>query len=864
MSGREKSVTACLTKKRRRPQPIRSPKRIVATRRRVGPQQAEGTVRDALWSTSERLLERLQRLSEDELRDTVVRPLLDRLGFERVELRHGATERGVDLLCTKLDEIGDLDLLAIQLKKVQFTGNAAKTGHLHALTTQLSQCLEEPIQLSDGTARSPTRVWLVSPYPLTGPAIGASFARLGTSRASGITLVDGPKLVHLIRTKAPELLASLGDRLAAYMAKLERDLSSLPHASTLKITRHTSVLTVYVHLDSSLLPPSIIAFLAGPLQPVPAFGSLPASERHALTRRLHASLGIPLVQSKLEEQLADVQSQVRRRVGDETKKIRTALRRERIAEFVSVLKRMPGVTGDLEENVVRPLSRVTRVGSQSRRARATDDARLPIGAQAILDSRLNFQVVGSAGAGKTTLLRLLAHTEVTSARRIPLYLPLAAVRSGGTVRSFAVAETLRHELAGSEAEASALFESGSAVVLFDGIDEAVDRVDGLREDLRAFAAAHPNTQCIAATRPWAKFDNPGTWITLQVCPLTPEQLRKFFDTWFAAKPEHARRIRAHLERHSHLYELIATPLLASLLAVIEEQGGELPDSLIGLHEERLRLLLHDWDAAKGVARDVYLPQDKRFFLRRLAFALHRDGVRSTTWRELHRMAREWIGAARKSSEDCERFLRELVQNNNVLLQMAPDEWGLGHLEFQEYLAAVEARENTRIRLSEFLLSGWWAGVLRTHARLTRDVSGVVSEVSAENADLGEIAEGDGTNPEVQQLPAQAMIRALTGRKVAGTVGQAARSVRPSSAVIRKVGSNRSRDMVSGRGADEEEISHVLGLIGSSEIGRQDAKMLVLRRLLPLAPNTEQRAREQVEARCEMLQTIARSFQRRPD
>ena len=48
--------------------------------------------------TMEDNLNRLQRLSEQSLRAKILIPLLESLGFEGVESRHGVLERGKDIL----------------------------------------------------------------------------------------------------------------------------------------------------------------------------------------------------------------------------------------------------------------------------------------------------------------------------------------------------------------------------------------------------------------------------------------------------------------------------------------------------------------------------------------------------------------------------------------------------------------------------------------------------------------------------------------------------------------------------------------------------------------------------------------------
>jgi hypothetical protein len=149
--------------------------------------------------------------------------------------------------------MGDLDIVVIQAKRLEFSGAATNSGHLHGLLNQLSQCLKEPVKLPDGTARIPTRIWFVSPFPLDINALEASFVAFSESFANRIKVIDGLKLIGVLQQKAPELLARLGDRYALYRKRIEDELVLLEEASAFRLRDKTSVLPFYVRLDLSLL-----------------------------------------------------------------------------------------------------------------------------------------------------------------------------------------------------------------------------------------------------------------------------------------------------------------------------------------------------------------------------------------------------------------------------------------------------------------------------------------------------------------------------------------------------------------------------------------------------------------------------------
>lgn len=211
------------------------------------------------------VLKKLQDLSENELVEQIILPLLDKFDFESVQPRHGHYEKGVDILCIKQDELLETELLAIQVKKLKFSGQATKEGHLHGLINQLSQCLEEPIKLKDGTQRYASRVWMISPFQLNVSALEVSFEKYLKAKAKRISIVDGEKLISLVHNRAPELLAKLGDRYSLYIENFKKEIVLLHEASAFRIKEKLSLIPFYINLGSSVIPEQLLCVLNGQL-----------------------------------------------------------------------------------------------------------------------------------------------------------------------------------------------------------------------------------------------------------------------------------------------------------------------------------------------------------------------------------------------------------------------------------------------------------------------------------------------------------------------------------------------------------------------------------------------------------------------
>jgi len=678
------------------------------------------------------ILAKIQRWSEHKLTERLILPLLKRLGFCSVEYRHGSNERGIDILCIGTDEIGDASLLAIQVKRLKFSGSATSPGHLHGTLNQISQCMEEPVKLKDGSTQLADRVWFISPYDLNATALEAAFSKLRNARSIGVKIIDGERLLALIELHAPELLGGLGDKYTLYLRRIRAELPVIREAAALRLPNTPSLLPTYVNLDLSLLSPTLAHVAYGQhssstdpvIQPIDSqtiavYLSTDSEVKKALNTAAIRMSDSDLPKGWMRVCVRNVAAALRDAIVSELCQLKAGLLNDTPG---NALRKALDRFNHLHRLATLPLMEfVSQAVQLNDRSQLSQD-RISISIAALLESRLNFQIVGVAGAGKTTLLRVIGYEAANRKNaRLPIFVPLAGLGSRQSLQGFIQTCLDRNGLSVGQRTIEKLLDAGDLLVLLDGIDEVAGRLADIANEITAFVEKYPKTQVIIATRPWAAISHAGHLHPVQLLPFTQEQVNEFFQRWFADEPRHADEIEAHVKTQPEIYSIISTPLVATIFAVVKTMGGKLPSSLIELHEERFRLLLHDWDAIKGVKRDMFNARDKRFFLRRLAFELHDDGQRFTHWSHLVKTAMANLGDIR-DGQHAHAFVQELVENNNVLLQDAYGNWGLGHLQYQEFLAALEAKENPLINLASRLGNGWWANVLRFYAEMTRDIT----------------------------------------------------------------------------------------------------------------------------------------------
>ena len=152
---------------------------------------------------------KLQSLNEAELTERIVMPLFGALGYSRVQYNGGPNEGGKDVICQRTGELGDLEIAAIQVKKTKAKAAAASQQSFSEIVTQLQQAKEKKIALLDGSRACPDFVFFVTPFELDVRALESRFEAYESISKRGAKVIDGVKLVQLIRQKLPDLETEL-------------------------------------------------------------------------------------------------------------------------------------------------------------------------------------------------------------------------------------------------------------------------------------------------------------------------------------------------------------------------------------------------------------------------------------------------------------------------------------------------------------------------------------------------------------------------------------------------------------------------------------------------------------------------------
>jgi|GEM_PF-3442032 len=236
-------------------------------------------------------------------------------------------------------------------------------------------------------------------------------------------------------------------------------------------------------------------------------------------------------------------------------------------------------------------------------------------------------------------------------------------------------------------------------------------------------AHNQNPRLIITTRGHEVLDLGPEWITLRLMPFSIGQLEEFFRSWFLGTDKDAGEVLTVLNRNPHLRDACRTPIVATQVAALHENGRRLPQSKTGIYEDRFELLFWDWDEARTVAnRNRVEERDKWVLLSRLALQMHRERRRRFTANELGEL---WDEGFRSVYPDLSvsDLLWELQVYNSVVIQEIGGGYSLGHLSYQEFLAAKGVVFGQYWReLVDCVHDPWWKNTLIFYAGLCGDVS----------------------------------------------------------------------------------------------------------------------------------------------
>jgi len=404
-------------------------------------------------------------------------------------------------------------------------------------------------------------------------------------------------------------------------------------------------------------------------------------------------------------------------------------------------------------------------------------------------------ILGDPGSGKTTLLRYIA---LTFARDLGGESGLVETRLGMKDKLLPILVSLRdfgryleRESAAPHGEGPALFldylqsyhamqtislpdnffaqwlSRGTAIVLFDGLDEILDiktrsRVSRIIEQL---SVTYPANRYLVTSRP-SGYSGParlaGGYEIAIVSELDLSAIEQFLFTWNyathvaivgedtpAVREQSEREARSLLEAVQHIKqirELAVNPLLLTVIALVYRYRASLPERRVELYEEITEILLGTWDEAKGITETVGSgllhrldTGDKRIILESIALWMHERQLREISESDLHRLLQiqfqQIYNDSHLAFKASAAFVQDVVERSGILIERDFGVFAFAHLAFQEYFVAraVANRDDFIEYTLKHLHDTWWreiivleAGILGTWSK--RRVSALIRAI----------------------------------------------------------------------------------------------------------------------------------------
>ncbi|MEI6180885.1 MAG: SUMF1/EgtB/PvdO family nonheme iron enzyme, partial [Chloroflexales bacterium] len=383
-----------------------------------------------------------------------------------------------------------------------------------------------------------------------------------------------------------------------------------------------------------------------------------------------------------------------------------------------------------------------------------------------IEGRPRMVLLGSPGSGKSTGMRHLtvfiatALLSGTKTLRIPFFCPLGLVAQAlgddpDQDVATLVALLLRPALGAGElrvgvrAQVQAAILAGNAFLFFDGLDEVSgvpeptrvglrSRRERVADAIRTFAH-HVGVSPVVVTcrtRPYeqdAAWHLREGWALRRLQPFAFGQVRNFITKWYAATciggqgryalaeaTTRAERLITLLDQphRSTLRELTASPLVLTMLVLLDYNNTRMPERRADVYEELVKLLLDRWEGVRSsevdrrpqrIGERLGLPhltiEELRPALHELAFTAHQQLVdgRGVITGPLLRETLDWFFARKldparpalhlgAAAVIRERFMGLLIEESGLLLEDAPESeavkatYVFPHLTFEEYLA----------------------------------------------------------------------------------------------------------------------------------------------------------------------------------
>jgi hypothetical protein len=264
----------------------------------------------------------------------------------------------------------------------------------------------------------------------------------------------------------------------------------------------------------------------------------------------------------------------------------------------------------------------------------------------------------------------------------------------------------------------------NGILLIDGLDELAPALSEAMNEL-LLRNTPVAKRIVLSSRSTHPFDLRYRFIRLSLSRFSAAERDEFFRRWFRGDPEAEQRAVQIIKQHRDVAENTRLPLMATLVAALVE-NGYYPTTRLEIYQQRLKLLLGDWDRAKGLSRMAIHPRYKLRYLKALATFAQEHRTKFVTRDHASRVFTDSLGR-RGHAIGFEQMMTELVRVCGVLIEQSNQLFGFGHLSFQEHLVGEALFENkcTPAQIYDRLDDAWWEEPLMFFAAVKEDLTDLI-------------------------------------------------------------------------------------------------------------------------------------------
>lgn len=330
-------------------------------------------------------------------------------------------------------------------------------------------------------------------------------------------------------------------------------------------------------------------------------------------------------------------------------------------------------------------------------------------------------VVGKPGAGKTTFLQYLAiqcNKGNLRSDLVPIFITLKDFakysRDEEDLRLLNyINRQLQPELR-RIAEPNVMeivLSEGRGLILLDGLDEVPEGNElEICEAINNFCDRYHQNKFIITCRIAGSNFRFSSFVDVEIADFNERQIESFVRKWFINIPRNnqgneqakAKEFikQLNLPENQRIRELAVTPLWLHLTCLVFKAKGEFPCNPANLYQQGLKIMLVEWNEAKGIRRDeVYRNLSvyrKKELLSHIAAVTFTQGDYFFEQNKIQRIVIDYLRTLPEQNiethqlqEDSEAILKSIELQHGLLVERANGIYSFSNLTVQEYLTAMK-------------------------------------------------------------------------------------------------------------------------------------------------------------------------------